>query len=199
MKGYAVSENGYADHTVAEREAFIHRKRFEALIYKPVLVLSLAMTLFEVPLWCKNGSWWEWESAKVQCPSPDGSHVYFSNLPYMPKGVATIGELLICATLLYLTKDSITSGSKLSHRFSRESYATIAKFRLVVAIAMVVDFLVFLILNNVCNVQVRSGGARRRPSKSEPPAFRKQAPNAPPTPTPTPSPLPSSPPRSPSG
>ena len=66
MKGYAVSENGYADHTVAEREAFIHRKRFEALIYKPVLVLSLAMTLFEVPLWCKNGSWWEWESAKVQ-------------------------------------------------------------------------------------------------------------------------------------
>ena len=51
MKGYAVNENGYASHTVAEREAYIHRKRFEAYIYTPVMVLSLAMTLFEVPLW----------------------------------------------------------------------------------------------------------------------------------------------------
>ena len=51
MKGYAVNENGYASHTVAEREAYIHRKRFEAYIYTPVMILSLAMTLFEVPLW----------------------------------------------------------------------------------------------------------------------------------------------------
>ena len=122
------------------------------------------------PQRCENGSWWEWESAEIQCPSPDGSHVYFSDLPYLPKGVATICELLICATLLYLTKDSITSGSKLSHRFSRASYAKIAKFRLVVAVAMVVDFLAFFLLNNVGNIQVRTGA---------PPTFRNEPPAAP--------------------
>ena len=84
MRGYDMLD--YTEGTKKQREISLSHLHVEYSLYYPVLVLSLVLTFFETPLWCSNGDWFTFSNdAKSQCPTPDGSHTYFSKLPYLPK------------------------------------------------------------------------------------------------------------------
>lgn len=42
-------------------------------LYYPALMLLMALTFFEAPVWCNSNDWMTWAAAKDVCHSPDGS------------------------------------------------------------------------------------------------------------------------------
>tara|TARA_B110001452_G_scaffold120599_1_gene100091 strand:- start:319 stop:2724 length:2406 start_codon:yes stop_codon:yes gene_type:complete len=90
------------------REAYLLYDRLEKQRYA-VLVLGLVVTTLERPLWCLSGdgsradgadAYWEWHAPEVDCPAPDGSQIYLSEVPRLPIAVGVLFELLCYGYLI---------------------------------------------------------------------------------------------------
>jgi hypothetical protein len=157
MRGYDMLD--YTEGTKKQREIYLSHLHVEYYLYYPVLVLSLVLTFFETPLWCSNGDWFTFSSdAKSQCPTPDGSHTYFSKLPYLPKMWSVLAEIAIIAVLYYTIRWKLRFGKS-----SRDDHKSVDTFRMWVNLAMAADFVVFAVLNHILdiNVQLRFSGFLR--------------------------------------
>ena len=149
MRGYKLID--YSDQTKRTREIYLSHLHVEYYLYYPVLVASLILTFFETPLWCSNGYWFSFNSsAKVQCPTPDGSHAYFSELPYLPKAYSIVAEVIIITVLYYTMRWKLRYG-----KITRHDHKSIDIFRMWVNLAMVADFVVFAVLNHILDIDVQ--------------------------------------------
>lgn len=150
MRGLEPLDFHPSDLTRRMRETYLFQMQLEYYLYTPLVVCALVLTMFEVPLWCDNGAWWAWASkAEDQCPTADGSHAYFSKLPYLPKGWASLAELVIVLLLSLIvgwqSRMSVTR---------RESLKIAERVRTVIVVLMAVDFVVFFMLNHVYDFNV---------------------------------------------
>ena len=106
MRGLTPIDRSGASHSV--REAYLLYDRLERQRYV-VLVLGFVVTALERPLWCLSGdgsrpdgadAYWEWHAPEVDCPAPDGSQIYLSEVPRLPIAVGVLVELLCYGYLL---------------------------------------------------------------------------------------------------